>query len=110
MTKLVFASPASISQQNYAKAKEHYRTVVQAQPENLPARLQYAATLEKLGLLEDVERELRKLYDELPRSAPVIARLADLYERTGRPKLAQKVRATKPSPVRKMRPLKPSHR
>jgi tetratricopeptide (TPR) repeat protein len=96
--------------ENYAKAKEHYQMLARAQPENTSARLQYAASLEKIGQWEEAERELRKLYDENPRSVPVVARLADFYERTGRPKLAEKVRAKKPEPKKKMRPLKPSRR
>jgi tetratricopeptide (TPR) repeat protein len=100
------------AQGEWAKAEEHYRMLAREHPESTPARLQLAAVLEKQGKLEDTEIELRKLLDSQPRSPVAGRQLAEFYDRTGRPKLAAKVRKAidKPPKKKKMRDLRKSKR
>jgi len=92
-------------------AEAHLQTVVTSDPSQLVARLQLARALELEGRMEDAERGLVSLHTEQP-DAPVVTRaLASFYDRTQRPALAQKVRATPDAPKkRKLRPLKRSRR
>jgi hypothetical protein len=74
--------------------------------------LQLAQVIEQQGRVADAEKELLLLKGEQPGNALVIRRLVELYERTGRPQLASKLRASlePPAPSKKMRPLRPSRR
>jgi len=94
------------------KAELHYRAISKGHPNETVARLQLAAALEKQERLADAEAEFKKLLAEQPASELVARRLADFYDRTGRPKLAAKARrAVEPAPAKpKMRALKPSAR
>jgi tetratricopeptide (TPR) repeat protein len=94
------------------KAERHYRFLARSGGD-ANVRLQLAAALEKMGRLEDCERELRKLLDDEVEPVLAARRLAEFYDRTDRPKLADKVRKEHPpSPPakRKMRELKKSRR
>jgi predicted Zn-dependent protease len=97
---------------DWLKAELHYRYLARARPEWIQVRLQLVRTLEEQGRGEDAERELLRLQGEQPDNPLVIRRLAELYERTGRPQLASKLRARlePTAPPKKMRPLPPSRR
>lgn len=97
---------------DFLKAELHYRAISKGHPNETVARLQLAAALEKQQRLGDAEAEFKKLFDAQPGSPLVARRLADFYDRTGRPKLAAKARrlADGPPPKAKMRDLKPSAR
>ncbi len=95
---------------DWEKAERHLRLYARRNPEATGARINLALALEKLSRLEDAELELRKLYEAQPDSPLVVKRLVEFYERIGRPKLADKVRAAAGESKRKMRQLKPSRR
>ncbi|MBN1204543.1 MAG: tetratricopeptide repeat protein [Myxococcaceae bacterium] len=97
---------------DWLKAELHYRLLSRARPEWVQVRLLLAQVLERQERPEDAERELLAARGFQPRNPHVLRRLAELYERTGRQKLAQKLRATleAPEPKRRMRALKPSRR
>jgi predicted Zn-dependent protease len=97
---------------DWLKAELHYRHLGRQRPEWVQVRLQLARALEEQGRVEDAERELTQLRSEQPGNALVVRQLAGLYERTGRPQLASKLRASleRPEPPKKMRPLRPSRR
>ncbi|MFZ5469297.1 MAG: hypothetical protein ACOZIN_07650 [Myxococcota bacterium] len=95
----------------WALAERHYRICAQAHPDATGARLQLATTLERQGKLEDTELELSKLFVAQPKSQVVGRRLVELYERTGRLHLADKVRRQLGErPRRQLRELKKSRR
>jgi predicted Zn-dependent protease len=97
---------------DWLKAELHYRYLARSRPEWVQVRLQLVRTLEEQGRDADAEKELLQLRSEQPANALVIRRLADLYARTGRPRLAARLRADldPPAPSKKMRPLRPSRR
>ncbi|QRK07076.1 tetratricopeptide repeat protein [Archangium violaceum] len=97
---------------DWLKAEMHYRLLSRSRPEWVQVRLQLIRTIEEQGREADAEKELLLLRSEQPGNALVLRRLAELYERTGRPQLAAKVRASlePPAPPKKMRPLRPSRR
>lgn len=89
---------------DWAKAEAQYRALA-----GVSDRLQLAAVLERQGRMSEAEAELKALYDAQPGSVVVARRLAELYDRTHRPKLAARVRANAdPQTQRKLRQLKPS--
>jgi tetratricopeptide (TPR) repeat protein len=98
------------AQGDFLKAELHYRAISKGHPNETVARLQLAAALEKQLRLADAEAELKKLVGAQAPSPLVARRLADFYDRTGRPKLAAQARrlAQAPAPKAKMRELKPS--
>ncbi|MFP2924720.1 tetratricopeptide repeat protein [Pyxidicoccus sp. 3LG] len=96
---------------DWLKSELHYRYLARARPEWVQVRLQLAEVLEKQERLLDSENELLAARSFQPGSPLVLRRLADFYERTGRPQLAEKVRKSmEPQPKRRMRELKPSRR
>ncbi|HYO58370.1 tetratricopeptide repeat protein [Archangium sp.] len=97
---------------DWLKAELHYRYLGRSRPEWVQVRLQLVRALEEQGREEDAEKELLLLKSEQPTHALVIRRLAELYERTGRPQLAARLRASlePPAPPKRMRPLRPSRR
>lgn len=96
---------------DWLKSEMHYRYLARAKPEWVQVRLQLAEVLEKQERPEDAEKELLAARGFQPDSPLVLRRLADFYERTGRPQLAQKVRKSmEPQQKRRMRELKPSRR
>jgi len=97
---------------DWLKAELHYRFLARSHPEWVQVRLQLVRALEEQGRGADAEKELVQLQGEQPANALVLRRLADLYERTGRPQLAAKLRSSLDSPAapKKMRPLRPSRR
>ncbi len=98
-------------QGDWLKSELHYRYLARARPEWVQVRLQLAEVLEKQERVDDAERELLAARSLQPTSPLVLRRLADFYERTGRPQLAEKVRKSmEPQPQRKLRQLKPSRR
>ena len=100
-----------VSQGDWLKAELHYRLLSRARPEWVQVRLLLAQVLEKQERPEDAERELLAARKLQPGNAVVTRRLADLYEQTGRQRLAEKLRKSlEPAPPRRMRPLKPSRR
>lgn len=99
------------AQGDWARAEEQYRALTLAEPQDVNARVQLARSLEKLGKLEETELELRRLHEGAPRTERFARALADFYERTGRPHLAEKVRRSLPeAPKKKMRELRPARR
>lgn len=101
-----------MSQGDWLKAEYHYRLLAKARPEWVQVRLLLAQVLERQERTEDAEGELLVARQLQPENPLVVRRLAELYERTGREKLAQKLRQTleAPEPKRRMRALKPSRR
>ncbi|MFE8597964.1 tetratricopeptide repeat protein [Archangium violaceum] len=97
---------------DWLKAELHYRFLARSRPEWVQVRLQLIRVLEEQGRAADAEKELLRLKDEQPTNPLVIRRLVDLYERTGRAKLAARLRASlePPAPPKRMRPLRPSRR
>lgn len=100
------------SQGDWLKAEMHYRLLSRSRPEWVQVRLQLIQTIEQQGRVADTEKELLLLKNEQPSNALVLRHLAEFYERTGRPQLAARVRASlePPAPPKKMRPLRPSRR
>ncbi|MBZ4420833.1 lipopolysaccharide assembly protein LapB [Myxococcus sp. RHSTA-1-4] len=99
------------AQGDWLKSELHYRYLARAKPEWVQVRLQLAEVLEKQERLLDAEKELLAARTWQPASPLVLRRLADFYERTERPHLAQKVRKSmEPQQKRSMRVLKPSRR
>ncbi|NMO14570.1 tetratricopeptide repeat protein [Pyxidicoccus fallax] len=99
------------SQGDWLKSELHYRYLARAKPEWVQVRLQLAEVLENQERLLDAEKELLAARTYQPGSPLVLRRLADFYERTGRPQLAQKVRKSmEPQQKRVLRELKPSRR
>jgi tetratricopeptide (TPR) repeat protein len=97
--------------QDWPNAELHYRAVVQAHPDQVPARLQLATVLEREGRTPEAESELRSLLADQPTSPLVARRLADFYDRTQRPKLAARIRGRyDPQAKRHLRALKKSRR
>ncbi|WP_426752570.1 tetratricopeptide repeat protein [Myxococcus sp. Y35] len=96
---------------DWLKSELHYRYLARLKPEWVQVRLQLAGVLEKQERLLDAEKELLAARDYQPSSPLVLKRLADFYERTGRPQLAERVRKSMEAPPkRRMRELKPSRR
>jgi tetratricopeptide (TPR) repeat protein len=96
---------------DWLKAEYHFRALSKRRPEWIPPRLELARALQMQGRTEDAEQELTRLLDEQPSSLLVRRRLADFYQRTGRPRQAEQVLKAGPAPARRrMRPLKPSRR
>ncbi|WP_224241461.1 tetratricopeptide repeat protein [Hyalangium gracile] len=97
---------------DWLKAEYHYRFLAKARPEWVQVRLLLAQVLEPQGRAADAERELLAAREYQPDSPLVVRRLAELYERMGREKLAQKLRKEleEPAPKRRLRTLKPSRR
>lgn len=97
---------------DWLKAEYHYRLLSRSRPEWVQVRLQLVQAIEAQGRAADAEKELLQLKNEQPGNVLVIRRLAELYERTGRPQLAARLRASlEPlAPSKKMRPLRPSRR
>jgi tetratricopeptide (TPR) repeat protein len=96
---------------DWLKAELHYRLLARARPEWVQVRLLLAQVLERQERPEDAERELLAAQELQPGNVQVTRRLADLYERTGRQRLADKLRKTlEQPPKRPMRTLKPSRR
>lgn len=95
---------------DWPQAEAQYRLFSRAQPTSAAARLQLALAIERQGRVEDAERELRQLQEDLP-SPLVAAQLAGFYQRTHREELAEKVRRSiRSAEGRKMRKLQPSRR
>lgn len=93
------------------KAELHFRILARARPDWTQVRLQLAQVLERQERVADAEAELKALHALQGGNALVTRRLAELYERTGRPQLAAKLRkGLEPPPKRKWRELKPSRR
>ncbi|NVJ04196.1 hypothetical protein HUW63_02915 [Myxococcus sp. AM001] len=93
------------------KSELHLRYLSRLKPEWVQVRLQLAEVLEKQERLLDAEKELLAARAFQPASPLVLRRLADFYMRTGRPQLAERVRASLGAPPkRRMRDLKPSRR
>jgi tetratricopeptide (TPR) repeat protein len=100
-----------LSQGDWLKAELHYRLLSRARPEWVQVRLLLAQVLEKQERLADAEQELLAARELQPGNTQVTRRLADLYEQTGRQKLAEKLRQSlEPASKRRMRSLKPSRR
>jgi Tfp pilus assembly protein PilF len=101
-----------MAQGDWLKAEYHYRLLTRARPEWVQVRLLLAQVLERQERLEEAESELLVARQLQPENLLAARRLAELYERTGREKLAQRLRKTveEPAPKRRMRPLKPSRR
>lgn len=95
---------------DWLRAEHHFRVLSSHRPDWLPVRLGLARALEMQGRLEDAEVELRRLLREQPENTVARRRLADLYERTGRPALAERVLQGHAAPGRRMRQLRPSSR
>ncbi|MFP2908661.1 tetratricopeptide repeat protein [Pyxidicoccus sp. 3LFB2] len=96
---------------DWLKSELHYRYLARAKPEWVQVRLQLSEVLEKQERLLDAETELLAARSLQPTSPLVLRRLAEFYERTERPQLAQKVRKSmEPQQKRRMRELKPSRR
>lgn len=95
----------------WAEAEAAYAALGKRRPDWMQVHLQRVTALERLERWADAEQALVQLRSREPRSPVVARRLADLYERTGRPELAQKLRAElAPKNERKLRPLKKSRR
>jgi Flp pilus assembly protein TadD len=101
-----------MTQGDLLKAELHYRLLSKARPEWVQVRLLLSQVLERQERPEDAEEELQAVRKLQPQNPQAIRRLAELYERTGRARLAQKLRAEleAPPPKRRMRELKPSRR
>jgi tetratricopeptide (TPR) repeat protein len=100
-----------LAQEDWLRAELHYRLLTRARPQWLQVRLQLAHALEQQGRVEDAERELLALRAAQPEHPLVLRRLAELYERSGRPALAVPLRDQLQRPVGKpKRPLQPSRR
>ena len=101
-----------LAQGDWLKAELHYRLLTRARPQWLQVRLQLAHALEQQGRVEDAERELLALRESQPEHPLVLRRLAELYERSGRPQLAAPLRAQleRSAGQRPKRPLQPSRR
>jgi Flp pilus assembly protein TadD len=101
-----------MAQGDWLKAEYHYRLLSKARPEWVQVRLLLAQVLERQERTADAEAELLVARQLQPENALVVRRLVELYERTGRAKLAQKLRKAleEPAPKRRMRALKPSRR
>lgn len=80
------------SQSQWAQAEREYRAYLKLEPAAQGAALQLAAVLEREGKLPECEEELTKLAAAQPSSTLVSRRLAEFYERTGRPELAEPLR------------------
>ncbi|WP_224371429.1 tetratricopeptide repeat protein [Hyalangium versicolor] len=101
-----------MAQGDWLKAEYHYRFLTKARPEWVQVRLLLAQVLEQQGRVGDAERELLAARQFQPDNVLVVRRLVELYERTGREKLAQKLRKAteEPAPKRRLRTLQPSRR
>jgi tetratricopeptide (TPR) repeat protein len=100
-----------VAQGDWLKAELHYRLLSRARPEWVQVRLLLAQVLERQERLEDAEQELLAAREFQPGNLQATRRLADLYERTGRQRLAEKLRQALEAPVKRpMRSLKPSRR
>ncbi len=96
---------------DWLKTELHARFLSRLRPEWVQVRLLLAHALEQQERLVEAERELTGLHELLPANALVARRLAEFYERTDRPKLAEKLRKGLGEPAqRRMRELKPSKR
>ncbi|MFL5322602.1 MAG: tetratricopeptide repeat protein [Myxococcaceae bacterium] len=94
------------AQQDFVCAEREYRALCTVDS-SIAIHLQLAATLDAQNKTADAETELKSILAEQPDQPVAKRRLADLYERTGRVDLANKLRG-KPTEVRKLRPLKKS--
>jgi Tfp pilus assembly protein PilF len=94
----------------FADAAAAYGRYAKAHPEAVGARMQLAAALEKAGDNAGAEKELKAMY-QAPATRELAGRkLAELYDRLGRPKDAAKVRQAVDPPKRQLRELKRSAR
>ncbi|MBF5044135.1 tetratricopeptide repeat protein [Aggregicoccus sp. 17bor-14] len=99
------------AQGDWLHAELHYRTLAHAHPQAVPVRVELARVLEAQGRVSDAERELEALRAAQPTQPLVLRRLAELYERTGRPQLAAPLRAQLERPAGPpKRALQPSRR
>ncbi len=99
------------AQGDWLKAELHARALARSNPEWIQARFQLAQALERQERGVEAEAELKALHAAQPTNALVTRRLAEFYERTGRPQLAAKLRqGLEQPPKRKWRELKPSRR
>lgn len=100
-----------VARGDWLRAELNYGLLARAHPDWLQVRLQLAHVLEQQGRVADAERGLLQLRSEQPSHPLVLRRLAELYERTGRPQLAAPLRAQLQGPdARPKRPLQPSRR
>lgn len=100
-----------VARGDWLRAELNYGLLARAHPEWPQVRLQLAHVLEKQGRVDDAERALLALRAEQPTHPLLLRRLAELYERTGRPQLAAPLRAQLEGPaLRPKRPLQPSRR
>ena len=100
------------AQRDWLKAEYHYRWLSRERPEWVQVRLQLIRSIEAQGRGGDAEKELVRLRDEQPGNALVTRQLVELYERTGRPREAARLKKglQPPKPPKRMRPLRPSRR
>jgi tetratricopeptide (TPR) repeat protein len=104
------AAGLALSMGDLYKAELHYRVLAQQDPNALAPRLQLATVLEKQARDADAEAVLVEALARHPDSTAA-RRLAELYERTGRPKLAAQLRTPADAPAAKpMRKLRRSRR
>lgn len=95
------------AEQDWVCAEKHYREVVRVDPS--PGNwLQLATALDSQDRLAEAEVLYKSVLLQSPDHPVATRRLADLYDRTDRPKLAAKLRGE--DPKKKMRPLKKSKR
>ncbi len=87
-----------------------YRDFVKAHPESTGAVLQLSSALELSGDLAGAEKTLKALYADKKTHDLGGRKLAELYDREGKPKDAAKVRAAIDPPKRQLRELKRSAR
>jgi tetratricopeptide (TPR) repeat protein len=94
----------------FAEAAQAYGRYTKTHPDATGARLQLASALEQSGDKQGAEKELKALY-AAPASKLIAGRkLAELYDRLGKPKEAAKVRDAVDPPKPKLRELKRSAR
>lgn len=103
------AAGQAMSLSSFQRAEAHFRAFLAEHPEAVGVQLSLAQALEAQGRAAESEKLLRRLYQQRPPVPLVAQRLADLYDRTGRPQLAEKVRREL-EPSRKLRELKKSAR
>lgn len=93
------------------RSEFHLRRLTKENPRLTQARVQLAGALEAQHRIADAEEILEALAEDEPNNAWVTRRLAEFYERTGRPDKAQALAAgERPSTRRKLRPLPKSRR
>ncbi|MDX2114108.1 MAG: tetratricopeptide repeat protein [Planctomycetota bacterium] len=73
----------ALAKEDYAKAEAEYAQVVEAQPWNGRARLQYGKALLGVGNNRGAREQLEKAYTLLPKDGEVISNLAEAQARVG---------------------------